>query len=123
MERAAAVLLVEIAMADGSFEHAEARAIEAILKEQFELTSEDAAEVMAQARKTVNEAVSVHPHTRCLNDQLTTEQKRDLLAHLWRLAHSDGRVDPQEEYTIRKLCGLLNLRHRDFIQAKLSGHS
>ena len=123
VERAAAVLLVEIALADGSFDSTEGQAIEAILKEQFELAPEDAAEVMTQARKTVDEAVSVHPHTRCLNEQLSTEQKRDLLAQLWRLAHSDGRIDPQEEYTIRKLCGLLNLRHRDFIQAKLSDHS
>lgn len=122
VERAAAVLLVEIAQSDGSFDRAEHQAIERILIDQFDIDHSEAQQIITEARTTSNEAVSIHPHTRCLNDHLDTEQKRQLLTQLWRLAHSDGHIDPQEEYTIRKLCGLLNLRHRDFIQAKLSDH-
>ena len=65
------------------------------------------------------EAISLQPYTKQLNELLDAQQKRELLLALWHVAHSDGQVDGREEYTIRKICGLLNLRHRDFIQAKL----
>ena len=63
--------------------------------------------------------MSLHSHVRIINDNLSKSDKLLLVEQMWRVAYADGNIDCYEEYTIRKLCDLLYLKHRDFMQAKL----
>jgi uncharacterized tellurite resistance protein B-like protein len=38
---------------------------------------------------------------------------------MWRVAQSDAIVHKYEEHTIRRVCDLLHVSHREFIAAKL----
>ena len=48
------------------------------------------------------------------------EQKRDLLAMMWRVAMADNEISRYEEHVIRKVADLLYVPHGDFIAAKQS---
>ena len=71
--------------------------------------------VLADAQHTV----SLHEHIRQINGSFDKPRKLMLVEQMWRVALADGDLDKYEEYTIRKMCDLLHVKHRDFIQAKL----
>jgi uncharacterized tellurite resistance protein B-like protein len=38
---------------------------------------------------------------------------------VWRVIYADGKLDKHEDYLVKKIAHLLNLRHREMIDAKL----
>lgn len=64
-------------------------------------------------------AMSLYEHVQLINDHFDRRSKLALVEQMWRVALADGNIDGYEEYTIRKLCDLLFIKHRDFMQAKL----
>ena len=83
----------------------------------------DSARVDALIQQAHNDhelSTGVYPFTRTLNEELTREEKCELLKYLWRLTNFEGDRHHYEEHVIRKITDLLYLSHRDFITAKLS---
>ncbi len=54
-----------------------------------------------------------------INESLSLEQKRYLLALLWSIALADERIERNEHYLVRKVARLLNLNHLDIMDAKM----
>lgn len=120
VERVSALLLVEIARSDASVDKEELQAIRRAL--QASSSSIDAAEInqiIDSAWQDAETAVSLHEQIRQINDGFSRAQKLALVEQMWRVAMADGDLDKYEEHTIRKLCGLIYVNHREFIQAKL----
>jgi uncharacterized tellurite resistance protein B-like protein len=65
------------------------------------------------------DAVSLYPFVRLINDHFTAEQKRQIVEATWRVAFADRRLDKYEEAQIRKIADLLYVPHKDFIMTKL----
>ncbi len=119
IERVSAVLLVEIARADHDVGEDELDAIKAALQNSSTtLSAEDIDEITALALQEADQAVSLHEQVRVINSTCNLAQKTQLVEHMWRVAMADGNLDKYEEYSIRKLCDLLHVRHRDYMQAK-----
>ena len=116
---AVATLLVEIARADFAFDDSERIAIRRMLADAYGLGPESAEALVAQAQRTVEEAVSLYEFTSRLNGELSPDGKREIIEMLWRVAFADGRVDKHEEHLVRKAADLLHVPHRRFIRAKL----
>lgn len=65
------------------------------------------------------QAVDYYQFTSVINKRCSTEEKIQLIQSLWQIAYADGKLDPQEEYLVRKMADLLGVAHTDFILAKL----
>lgn len=118
-ELAAAVLMVEISMADSTVQPEERRVIKNALRENFNLPEENAATLIELAEKEVDHAVSLYDFTSFLNNTMTIEERAGIVELLWRVAFADAVLDKYEEYYVRKISDLLYVPHRDFIKAKL----
>ena len=118
-QHAVAALLVEIARADLDIDSSERIAITRMLGAAYGLDAEAAAQLVTRAEHTVEESVSLHEFTSRLNDELTREEKTEIIEMLWRVAFADGHLDKYEEHLVRKAADLLYVPHRHFIRAKL----
>ena len=119
VELAAAVLMVEIRMADSDLQQEERSVIENALKVNFGLSGEHALSLIELAEKEVDHSTSLYDFTSYLNDALSNEERARIVELLWQVAFADAVLDKYEEYYVRKISDLLYVPHREFIKAKL----
>ena len=118
IELAAAVLMLEISLADSRFDTTERDAIRHLLLTCFKQPEDTVDELIRAAEQEVEAAVSLHDFTRLLNRRLSAAEKSRLIETLWRVAFADTVVDKYEEYYVRKIADLLHVSHGDYIKAK-----
>lgn len=116
---AAAVLLLEVAHADGEFHAAEEDMIGALLGEHFAVAPEFQQELLALAKQRRNDSTDLHQHTREINVAFSQAEKEQIIEAIWQLVYADGRLDCYEDALMRQLGGLIGLSHRQLIAAKL----
>lgn len=120
LELACAALMFEVARADFEVEAIEQETVTVLLKNQFNLSAEDVSTITEAAVEQADAATCLFEFTRALNELASAEQKRDLLAMMWRVAMADDALSRYEEHVIRKVADLLYVPHSDFIAAKQS---
>ena len=120
LELACAALMFEVARADFSVETTEQDTVTSLLKEQFNLSADEVFTITEAAVEQADAATCLFEFTRTLNELASAEQKRDLLAMMWRVAMADDALSRYEEHVIRKVADLLYVPHGDFIAAKQS---
>lgn len=118
IERVCAILLVEIARADHEIESVEREEIARAIGASSALSATEIDELIDEALCEADATLSLHSHISEINRQFSKQEKFALVEQMWRVALADGKVDQYEEYTIRKLCDLIYVKHRDFMQAK-----
>ena len=118
VELAAAVLMVEVIMADHVVSEAEERVLKERITESLKLPAAEVDTMMAEARKEQEQTLDLYQYTQVINDQFSVLEKYTLLVDLWLLAYANGTVDKYEDALVRKVCDLLYLGHSDFMQAK-----
>jgi len=89
------------------------------LRQQFDLSADEVATAIAEAKARQADSVGVHSYTRTINDAWDEPRKFALVVALWRLALSDDELHRYEEHTIRRIAELLYVSHDRFIEAKL----
>lgn len=119
VERVSAMLLVEIARADHDINQQEREAISQALSATSSLGASELSELVDEAFDSVDNTLSLHAHVSLINESFNRQDKLALVEQMWRVAYADGNIDRYEEYTIRKLCDLIYVKHREYIQAKL----
>jgi len=118
IQRVTAMLLVEIARADHDVGAEEFKAIHDALSEASTLPESELNAILQEAVNEAESTVSLHEHVGLINEQFDKAGKIALVEQMWRVAMANGDIDHYEEYTIRKLCDLLFIKHKDFMQAK-----
>ena len=118
LEMAAAVLMMEISLADSVLQSEERQLMEQSMQKHFHLTAEETESILSLARKEVDHAVSLYDFTQKLKNSLSMEERIQIIEILWRIAFADSVVDKYEEYFVRKIADLLYLSHSDYIKAK-----
>ena len=116
---AAAVLLLEVAHADGEFHAVEEELISTLLSERFAVAPELQAELPELANQQRNDSSGLHEYTREINAAFTQVEKEQIIEAIWQLVYADGRLDCYEEALMRQLGSLIGLSHRQLIEAKL----
>ncbi|MGJ3231561.1 MAG: TerB family tellurite resistance protein [Oceanicaulis sp.] len=116
-ETAAAVLMVQAALADRDFSQAEREKICQILREGFKLSPERADAVLAEAETIAESAVGHHRYTQVVKDMPLVHRKI-FMTHLWLVALADGKKDDAEDSLLRRLSPLLALSDRDRTEAR-----
>ena len=115
---ASCALLLEMAHADSEFSQSERDNIIAILQSNFDMTEDDASELLNLADLERKESLDLWQFTNLINQNYSREEKIRVAETLWRVIYTDGKVDKHEEYLMRKLTFLLDLQHQDMIETK-----
>ena len=104
---ATAVLMLDVARADYVFEESEFERVLRLAEKHFELTPEEAAELVNLASDRAEELVSLHEFTQLLHRHLDEEEKARIVGLLWKIAYADGRLDKYEDSLVLKISDLL----------------
>ena len=116
---ATTVLMIEISLADETFDEQERQTIKTQLLTHFDLAETEIDPLIQLAENEVDHATSLYEFTSLLNQSFNAAEKINIVESLWRIAYADAVVDKYEEYYIRKIADLLYVSHANYIQAKL----
>lgn len=116
---AAAVLLLEVAHADGNFHKAEQELLGTLLIDNFSVAEDSLAELLDLAASARKDSHDLHQFTREINVAFTQPEKEQIITAIWQLVYADGHLDHYEEALMRQLGSLIGLSHRQLIAAKL----
>lgn len=104
---ATAVLMVEVARADHVFEQSEFERLLALIASHFELSPENAADLVDRASEATEDVVHLHDFTQLLHKHLSEAEKARIVGLLWQVAYADGRLDKYEDSLVLKISDLL----------------
>lgn len=115
---AAAALLVEAALADGTFDDGERAQIKDVLVHLFSLAEQDLDSIIADAEQNVAQSNQLYGFARTVKDNLEYESRVELMQMLWEVVFSDGQLDDFEANLVRRVSGLLYVTDQDSGRAR-----
>ncbi len=115
---ATAAVLLDIAYADGTFTPAEDGNVVGFLTKRFELSPDDARELLEAADEIRKKTVDHFALTHYIRKNAPLSERIDIVKTMWHLVYSDGHMSEYEGYLVRKLADLLGLEHHVMIEAK-----
>jgi len=115
---AAAALLIEMSFQDDSVNEVEIDAAKQSMISHLGLSEEETHELYDLAEEEKHQATDYHQFTQLISQHYTQQQKIVLIESLWMVAYSDSQLDKYEEQMVRKVCDLIHVSHKDFLQAK-----
>jgi uncharacterized tellurite resistance protein B-like protein len=106
-------LMIQTAIYDGAFDEVEKNKILALIKNYFQLDGHQMNTLFKTAMEVSDNANDLQQFTRVLNDNLTEDEKLDIIRMLWTIIIADGHIDDYENALIRKISGLLYIQDKD----------
>jgi uncharacterized tellurite resistance protein B-like protein len=116
---ATAALMVEALRADEEIEAEERETALAGLGKLFDLSPDNAKELLTLAEQEADEGTSLFQFTHLIDRHYSREDKFRVIEMMWQVAYADGHKDAREEHLVRKVADLLHLPHSEFIRARL----
>jgi len=115
---AISTLMIQTAVYDGVFDEQEKSQILELIKKYFNFNEDQKLSLFKIAMKVNDDSNDMQQFTRILNDNLSEEEKLNIIEMLWKIIISDGHIDDYENALIRKISGLLYISDRDVGQIK-----
>ena len=115
---ATCILLIEVSKSDDDFDLEEQKKIRSLIKSKFNLSDTQIEHLFTLSKDKHNEMTSLYEWTDIINKDCSYEQKLTIIGFMWDIAFTDERLDKYEDYTIRKVCDLIHVKHVDFINLK-----
>ena len=115
-----AAVLLEIGYADGTFSPAEGEDLASYLQRAFQLSADEAAEIIDEATEIRNRTIDHFALTNYIRKNASLAERIEIVKTMWRMVYSDGKLTDYENYLVRKLADLLGLEHHVMIDAKVS---
>jgi uncharacterized tellurite resistance protein B-like protein len=106
---ATAVLMIDVARADHVFDDAEFDRVLELVQTHFDLSPEQAAELVNEADGEAEDLVSLYEFTQLLHHNLDEGEKARIVGLLWQIAYADGRLDKYEDSLVLKISDLLHV--------------
>ena len=116
---AAAVILLEAAHADDDCTEGELSHVMETLQSTFTLSHEHTEALVELAHEERKQAFDLWQFTNHINQRYSKEEKIEVMEAVWRIIHSDGRLEAHEDNFAHKLANLLRLTHGEMIEAKI----
>jgi uncharacterized tellurite resistance protein B-like protein len=114
------VVLLSAARADEEFAPEEREQILRVLRERFELDTEGAETLLAEAEEAEEKSGDLWRFTHEINRACDNTEKKQILEEVWRIIYSDGALAGHEDYLAHKLRDLFNLDQQQLIEAKMT---
>lgn len=118
VDESAAVLLIEVMLADHDADQREQECITNILSQRMQVSVDEAKACVDVAVKRHQQSHDLYQFTRIINEQYGEQERFQLVVDLWRVAFADTELDKYEDHRIRQVNELLHLHHSHFIRAK-----
>ena len=118
LHHAAAGLLIEAAMMDGTFQAAERTKISKLLIEHFDLPEDEVGEIIMSAEEANAELVEIYSITKVVRDHFDEDERLRMIEMLWEVIYSDDVLDDFEINMMRRVGGLLYVSDRENGDAK-----
>ena len=115
---AVAVLLIEAAYRDDTFQPEERAVIARLLRQKFALGEDEAATLLTTAEAACRASVQLHPHTSAVAQQMAAQERIQFVEMMWEVAYADGVLDPEEDALIRRMVDLIHITDRDRVLAR-----
>ncbi len=112
-------LLLEAAYVDGHCSEDEKQHVIETLTKECGIPRENIDAFIAQSDSERQDSVDIFRFTRYLNNNLTKEEKIEVMEAVWRIIHIDGQLEMHEDHFAHKLANLLRLTHSELIGAKI----
>lgn len=119
LQIATAALFVEMAKADGNFSSEERDRVIKILENTFSLDEDCVNELIELSEKKLEKSISIYEFTSIINDNFNRDEKNELFENLWKIIYVDEKLDKYEDRLVKVIGGMLNVDHKDIINAKL----
>jgi uncharacterized tellurite resistance protein B-like protein len=116
---ATCAVLVEMANADDEFTKEERDHIIDVLKDRFDLTKDEAHELIEVAEEELKGSIDLYRFTKTIKQSFSVEDRTRVLEEIWKLVFADGELSGHEDTLAHKLSFLLGLTHKQMIDAKL----
>jgi uncharacterized tellurite resistance protein B-like protein len=113
------VLLWVVAEADEKFLPEETEAIKEILRVHAEINQQDMSIVLRAVKEASITRIDLYEFAKEINQTLKREERVNILEHLFQVACADQDLDNEELEIIRKISGLLQIEHDQFISTKI----
>lgn len=118
LQLAVGALLLEMTRVDGEIRQEQCARVEAAIRQQFDLTEAETAELIRLAEAERDDATDYFQFTQLINADFTPQQKAAIIEQLWAVALADRELHRYEEHLVRKIAQLLHVPHNAFIAAK-----
>lgn len=118
LQLAVAALLLEAAAVEGQFDERERDVIRRLLTARFDLTADEAQELVVAAQRRVDGSAQLFGFTSTINTKLERERRVEVIEMLWEVAYADGVLDPLEDSLLRRVGGLIDVSDRERGEAK-----
>jgi len=89
------------------------------VRERFGLTADEVESLLIRAEAERGRSSGLYGFTRLIAEEWDRRERQALLALVWRVVYSDGRLEAREDALMHKLAHLLGLRHEELIALKL----
>lgn len=116
---AVCALFLEMGRIDETFTEQEEERVLSILTDKYGLSGEDADALLDEADRELDESVDLWQFAKVINDRYSIARKEKLVERLWQIVYVDGKMDQYEHYLMNKVSNLLDLSHKQLIDAKL----
>ncbi|MCP4568022.1 MAG: TerB family tellurite resistance protein [FCB group bacterium] len=116
---ATAALLLEIANIDDEFSEEEQREIVEVLKDRFNVTSDEVEEILKATQEDIDQRIDMYYFTNQINVHFSSPEKMQIIESVWRVIYADKHLDGHEDYLVHRFAKLLRLDHSQLIEAKL----
>lgn len=115
---AAAALLLEMSTQDQQVSEEEITTVRKALLAHLDVSEHELDALYQLAQEEKQEATDYHQFTRLIAEHYEQDKKVHLVELLWRVAFADAELDKYEEQMVRKICDLIYVSHRDYLQTK-----
>ncbi|UCC81288.1 MAG: TerB family tellurite resistance protein [Candidatus Zixiibacteriota bacterium] len=116
---ATCAVLVEMANADDEFTKDERDHIIEVLKDRFDLSQDEAHELIEIAEEELQGSIDIYGFTKTIKQNYSEKERIRVLEEIWKLVYTDGELSGHEDSLAHKLSFLLGLTHKQMIDAKL----
>ena len=107
-----AALLIHAAKIDENYTDEEKKIVTRSVADLFNISSEDAEKLVADAEKKEQESNQIVEFTKEIK-KYSMESRLKIIEVIWKIVYSDGTNDDYESNLIRRICGLLYISDKD----------
>lgn len=115
---ASVALLVHMMLVDGKVSKAESDKLDALVREHFAKTEDEATRLIAHAKAADARAVDLYSFTQLLKTELPEEERIHIVELLWDMVYADGQLHEFEDNMVWRISELLAVDPKDRIAMK-----
>lgn len=114
----ASCLLLTVAKSDEKIDTKELNIIKEIIIDFFNTKYEDVDYIIEKSKKIITDSFDIFEFGRDLNEVFSYQDKIDFICCTFEVAYIDKELHYLEEYSIKKIASILNVKHTDLINSK-----